>query len=264
MKFAPDSLYFYKDLPPEKQFKAIKNAGFDHIEILFPYFTPLPELKTLLLDNGLGLPVMDVLPGNIQVMDINAAVDPKREKEFKLNAEKAVAYATDLSVKNINCLSGIFTATPDLSREKQLDLFRKNLLFLCNLVKGSDISILLEPISPKVIPDYHFSDLPRTVDFIKEMNHSNLGLQFDFFHIQMLHGNLLGNAEKYSSFTRYYQIANAPERNEPGKGEIDFSFLLEAIVKRGYKDPFGLEYIPSCGMDKTFEWIKKIVRRTDK
>ena len=254
MKFAPNSLYFYKDLPPEKQFAEFKKAGFDYLEILFPYFIPLNRLKELLSGSGLSLSILDVLPGDITKMEINAAVDPRRKEEFRRNAETAVLYASELSVKNINCLSGIISATPGVSREKQMETFTQNLMFLCSLVKNSDIMVLLEPICEKVIPNYHFYDLFSTVKYLEEHKNKNLGLQFDFYHMQMLHGNLLNNVKKYFPLIGYFQIANAPERNEPDAGEINFPFLLKEVTKLGYTGVFGLEYIPSRGMEETFSW----------
>jgi hydroxypyruvate isomerase len=258
MKFAANTMNFFKEVPFPDNFKAIKRAGLDTVEILFPYYQPVEQVKAALDEAGLAVSIIDVLPGDLTKLDFNAAIDPARKDEFKKNAENALLYAQTFKVKHVNCLSGISTALKEVPQEKQFEVYRDNLLFICSLFKGTGIDILIEPVSQLNLPGYMVSDIHQAAALVKDMNLPNLALQFDFFHVQLTHGNLFGNLKTYFDMTRYYQIANPPGRNEPGCGEIDYAFLLNQLRDMGYQGYVGLEYNPSTTTDKPFAWIERM------
>ena len=55
--------------------------------------------------------------------------------------------------------------------------------------------------------------------------------------------------------TGHYQIADAPGRNEPGSGEINYANVLRAIAETGYGRPVGCEYRPSAAGVDAFAWM---------
>jgi len=255
MTYSLNTMYFFNDLPLRRQLEEIRKAGFEAVEFLFPYQVPLAELKAALSDSGLALSLIDVLPGDIAKREISAAIDPRRSGEFRRNAELALSYASELGVRNINCLSGMSSAVPDIPVGEQTRTYEENIAWLCGQAAGTGIDILVEPISPLTIPTYLFSDLHQTARFIQSMNQSNLALQFDVFHVQVTLGNLINNIEKYYEMIKYIQFANAPGRNEPDSGEIDYRFIVRNLRKKGWQGYIGLEYVPARPMDSTFSWI---------
>ena len=53
-------------------------------------------------------------------------------------------------------------------------------------------------------------------------------LQYDVFHMQIVEGDLAKTIERLLPRIGHMQIADVPDRNEPGTGEINFDFLLRA------------------------------------
>ena len=51
------------------------------------------------------------------------------------------------------------------------------------------------------------------LDLVKKLNHPNIKLQLDLFHLQQLEGNLSRNIEKFLPYVGHIQIAQASERN---------------------------------------------------
>jgi hydroxypyruvate isomerase len=53
----------------------------------------------------------------------------------------------------------------------------------------------------------------------------------------------------------HIQIADSPARNQPGTGEIHWSYLLNQIEAMNYTGYIGLEYIPAPDTLGSFGWL---------
>ena len=72
----------------------------------------------------------------------------------------------------------------------------------------------------------------------------NLMLQYDVFHMQIVEGDLAKTLERLLPRIGHIQVADVPDRHEPGTGEINFPWLLAHIDRLGYQGWIGAEYIP--------------------
>ena len=45
---------------------------------------------------------------------------------------------------------------------------------------------------------------------------------------------------------------------EPDRGEIDYGYLLPALVSAGYQGYFGAEYRPRNGTEAGISWLKSL------
>jgi hydroxypyruvate isomerase len=52
------------------------------------------------------------------------------------------------------------------------------------------------------------------------------------------------------------QIANPPDRREPGNGEIDYRYILETFDRLGYDGWIGCEYRPTGSTVESLGWIR--------
>ena len=62
----------------------------------------------------------------------------------------------------------------------------------------------------------------------------NAFLQYDFFHMQIMEGDLARTVERLLGRIGHIQLADVPDRHEPGTGEINYAFLLEHLDRVGY------------------------------
>lgn len=258
MKFAPNTLNIFSDLDIAAQLRAIRRAGFEQVEILFPYLYPLEDLKGLLKSLNLGISLMDVLPGDVRNLDISAAIDPCRRAEFREYARLALETAEVLDVPCINCIAGTEKAVPGVSRAEMLEVYKENVRCLCSLFRDTGRKVLVEAVSEHQFPGYVLDSLDIAAAVVSELSEPVLHLQFDFFHVQMLHGNLIGNLRAYYDRVGYYQIANPPGRHQPGSGEIDFRYVLGELASLGYDGVVGLEYVPEGSSEDSFAWINEL------
>jgi hydroxypyruvate isomerase len=93
---------------------------------------------------------------------------------------------------------------------------------------------------------------------IDELKLPNFGLQFDIYHRQVLHGDVVRGLEALLPITRHMQIAAAPFRREPTTGELDDRYILQTIDRLGYDGYIGCEYGPANGTLAGLGWMKTL------
>ena len=67
-----------------------------------------------------------------------------------------------------------------------------------------------------------------------EVGSDNLQLQYDFYHMQIMEGDLVPTFRRLKDRIGHVQIADNPGRNEPGTGEINYPFIFAALDEAGY------------------------------
>ncbi|MBW1995674.1 MAG: TIM barrel protein, partial [Deltaproteobacteria bacterium] len=118
--------------------------------------------------------------------------------------------------------------------------------------------LLIEPINTFDIPGFLLSTTRQGIELIKEVKADNLKIQYDVYHMQKMEGNLVSTIEANLERIGHIQIADNPGRHQPGTGEINYRFVLEAIDKMGYEGYIGLEYIPEPDTKASLSWIESL------
>jgi hydroxypyruvate isomerase len=251
-KFAANLTMLFNEVDFLDRFDAAAKAGFRGVEYLFPYAydkNQLAEkLKTLKLTQVLhNLPAGDWAGGERGI-----ACMPARIGEFQDGVGKAIEYATALGCKQINCLAGIAPAgtAPEALRKT----FVANLQFAAGKLKTADIKLLIEPINTFDIPGFYLSRTAQALEIMNDVGSDNLFLQYDVYHMQRMEGELAASLKKNLSRIRHIQIADNPGRNEPGTGEINYSFLFKHIDQIGYDGWIGCEYKPATTTTAGLGW----------
>ena len=78
------------------------------------------------------------------------------------------------------------------------------------------------------------------------------------YHLQRTQGNLVETMRSVADRIGHVQIADSPDRHEPGTGEIEFGFVLRELDELGYTGCVGLEYTPSAVTEDTLGWINAL------
>jgi len=73
-----------------------------------------------------------------------------------------------------------------------------------------------------------------------------------------VHGDLIRWMEKLMPVIGHVQIADVPERHEPGTGEINYPNVLAALDRLGYTGWVGCEYRPAAGTEEGLGWMAGI------
>ncbi|WP_462413229.1 hydroxypyruvate isomerase family protein [Neobacillus sp. Marseille-QA0830] len=241
----------FTEVPFLERFKKARECGFSHVECQFPYAYPVEEIRRQLDQQQLTMVLLNLPPGNWERGDRGLAIDPNRIEEFKHSVMEGINYALPLKVPRIHCMAGVLAnSEPRTAKEVYLE----NLYYAGTEMAKYGLTLLIEPINTTDMSGYFLDNLALAKEILNEVNLSNVKLQFDFYHIQRIHGNPLSLFQQNVDIIEHVQIADVPGRHQPGTGEMDYQKIFH-YLKNTYKDYIGLEYIPSGMSEDSFDWL---------
>ncbi|MGG0719425.1 hydroxypyruvate isomerase family protein [Robertmurraya massiliosenegalensis] len=253
MRFSVNLSTIFTEVPFLDRFKKAKEARFQYVECQFPYDYAIEEIEAKLRENKLSMTLINCPAGNWEAGDRGLAVDKKREAEFKTAVEQSIAYAKRLKVERIHCMAGIVPEACLYEEAKKT--YIKNMAYAAKKMAEHGLVLLIEPINAIDMPGYFLSSLQDTLNIIDEMNLPNVKLQYDFYHVQNMHDDLLSNFQQHLHTIGHVQIADCPGRHEPGTGEIHYGNIFQHIQSSGYAGYVGLEYFPKARSEDSFSWL---------
>jgi len=117
---------------------------------------------------------------------------------------------------------------------------------ILRLVEQTAVEVRVESLSRNHFVGRQAVDTPHlAVDWVRRMNHPQFRYTFDTYHQQRGAGDLLPTLEANVDVISGVHIGDAPTRQEPGTGEINFFTIAAALRRLGYDGEIGLEFVPS-------------------
>ncbi len=257
-KFAANLTMLFNEVPFLDRFESAAKAGFKAVEFLFPYAYPVEEIRQRLDANGLQLVLHNLPAGDWDAGERGIACHPDRVSEFRDGVGKAIAYATALGVKQVNCLAG--KAPAGVSEDVLRQTFVDNLRFAAAELKKAGLRLLIEPVNTFDIPGFYLNRTVQAVEILDEVGADNAFVQYDIYHAQRMEGELAATAQKYLSRIGHVQLADNPGRNEPGTGEINYPFLFAHLDRIGYDGWIGCEYKPAAATEAGLDWRQRLAQ----
>jgi hydroxypyruvate isomerase len=236
------------------RFAAAAEDGFKGVEYLFPYDFEKEQLKERLDRHGLVQVLHNLPAGDWAGGERGIGAVPDREGEFQDGVDRAVAYATALGCKQVNCLAGVPPEGADPERVRRTLV--ENLRFAAAELERAGIRLLLEPVNNFDIPGFYVSRVGQAAELLEEVGSTNLFLQYDFYHQQRTEGELAANFRRHKDRIAHVQLADNPGRNEPGTGEINYPFLFDLLDREGYAGWIGCEYKPKARTSEGLGWFE--------
>ncbi len=248
-RFAVNLSMLFTELPYLDRFSAAADAGFEAVEVLFPYEIAAKETQRALLANGLELLLINAPPPNYTGGRPGYAAMPEMEERFQRDIRRVMRYADVLRPKMIHIMAG-YCEGPEARA-----CFIRNLQFAAD--QAPDQKFTIEPLNRADQPGYFLADYPLAVEVLSEVDRANVGLQYDAYHAQMIHGDAADVWGKFGSHAVHVQFGAAPGRCEPGTGPVDFQQLFAAMDDSGYKGWVSAEYTPSTPRtEDSLGWLR--------
>ncbi len=138
--------------------------------------------------------------------------------------------------------------------------FIGNLTRAADLAAAKNITLLIEPINNRDRPNYFLNRAEHAADIIAKIGKPNIRIQFDFYHAQIMGGDLIRRFEKHLPLIGHVQIAAVPSRHEPDEGEVNYSEIYKAIDSSGYNGWVAAEYFPRARTEDGLSWLRAALR----
>ncbi|MDR6121768.1 hydroxypyruvate isomerase [Bacillus sp. SLBN-46] len=253
-KYTVNLSTIFTEVPFLERFKKARDFGFSYVECQFPYISSIIDIQQELEQHQLAMVLLNLPPGNWEKGDRGIAADPTRVNEFRRSVHEGIKYATALKVSKIHCMAGIVS---EVNTDKARETYKDNLHYAGTEMAKHGLTILIEPINQYDMPGYFLNDIREAEQILKEVDLPNVKLQFDFYHIERVHGNSLSIYKQYADIVGHVQIADVPGRHQPGTGEMDYQKVIH-YLNDTYEGFIGLEYTPHGKSEESFEWLSWI------
>lgn len=250
-RFAANLTMMFQEHAFMDRFAAAAAAGFDSVEYLFPYDFDMSQIARSLQDNELTQALFNLPPGDWPAGERGLAALPDRKADFRDSVALALHYAVATGVGRVHVMSGIARRDDAAARVCYSD----SVTYLCDQAGMAGLDVLIEPINARDMPGYFLNDFNYAADLIADLGQSNLKLQFDIYHRQIIHGDVLIGLKTLMPIIGHVQIAAVPLRHEPGTGELDDFRILSALDDLGYTGFVGCEYRPAAGTVAGLGWL---------
>ncbi|SLN58939.1 Putative hydroxypyruvate isomerase YgbM [Roseovarius albus] len=246
-RFAANLSLLFCEYPPIKRFAAAKLAGFNYVEMLFPYELDQARAKQEIERNDLTLVLINTAAGDWNAGERGFAAVPGAQDRFREEFEQALQWAHALNAQFVHVMAGIAQG-----EEAQM-IYIENLRWAAEQTSTQQLTI--EPINPIDMPGYFLNNFSQAMDILKSVNAPNLHLQFDAYHAHRIAGNVLNAWQNYGNFAAHIQVAGAEGRHEPVNGAIDYHAFFEQLDREQYAGVVCGEYFPKGRTEDGLGWI---------
>jgi 2-dehydrotetronate isomerase len=257
VKLAANISLLFTDLPPLDRIEAAKDAGFDGVELLFPYDLDPRAIRERSQRHCMPVVQINSPPGNREAGQVGFASVPELEREFQDSVRTALAFLAECGSSQLHVLAGVSARGADARLIR--DTYVSRLRWAADLASAPGVRLMIEPLNSRDVPGYALPTLADAADVLARVARPNVGLQFDLYHSQIMGGDLTYRIRQFAPLIQHVQIAGAPERNEPDRGEVNLIPVLRALAAAGYDRWISAEYRPSGATRDSLGWMRPVL-----
>ncbi|MEW5423608.1 hydroxypyruvate isomerase family protein [Amorphus sp. 3PC139-8] len=253
----------FAERPLLERLPAAMAAGFDGVEIQFPYDEEVSLLSHVAVDCPVHL--INAPAGAPLSGDVGLSTDAERIEGFRKGIDVARRFADGLGCRKVNVLAG--PPPPgqpdDVTRRVLID----NVRALADVLSADGRRVMVEMVNPYDVPGYFVDSLDMALKLIGEIDHPSVDLQFDLYHMARTEPDLIAAIWRADSAIGHVQFADVPGRHEPGTGSIDFVSAFNVLRAIGYSGAVSAEYRPLTRTESGLDWmrtLKPVVEGTKK
>lgn len=256
MKLAANLSLLFNELPLPERVMAARMAGFDGVEIQFPYALPAIRLKELLERADLPLVLINLPAGDLMDGGPGLAAVPSRQAAFDAALQEALTYAAMTRPHCVNVLPG--RLAEGVTHEQAMETLVANLKTSAEAFGLLGIRVVCEAINPLDMPGFLINTPADLGELLGRVDHPNCLAQLDLYHMARQGLDIAEGIGRLGARIGHVQFADCPGRGAPGRGELAFEPLVDALKRVGYDGWLGAEYRPA-GQDTTAElgWMAR-------
>jgi hydroxypyruvate isomerase len=253
MRLAVNVGFLFAELPYLERFPAVRAAGFDEVEFAWPA-EPTEDVAGAIKDAGLGVALIEVATAAEGAGDVGDPNDPDANDRWRAQFEAAMRLADDLGSKTLSVFAGNRLA--GVSMVIQLNTLRGNLAWALPRATTASRTLTLELLNPDDAPRYLLTDPGRTRALLEAVGDPALRLRFDTYEFGRMVPDVAASYRQLAPLVGHVDLADVPDRHEPGTGAIEWAAFFSALADTGYDGSIGLRYQPSAGTFEGLSWIE--------
>lgn len=237
--FACNVEMWFSNLDFDARFDAAAALGFKHVEMWFVTMAGREAKALRALCDKAGVSMAQT------VCNAPALADLSTHDQFVENTKAAIGEAQILGAPVITVTGHQNVDGVDF--ETSLVNYQAALERVAPLFADAKIYGAVEPFNPFNHPGHFINGHKEALQIVRDINEPYLGLNWDLFHMQRHEGNLITHLETGADKIVYMQLADSPDRHQPGTGEVNYAPVITRARELGYSGPIGLEFIPKDG-----------------
>ena len=184
MKIAANLSLLFTELPLRERVVAASAAGFDGVEIQFPYELPAIALKEALEAAGMPMRLINLPAGDLMSGGPGLASVPSRQAKFDAALQQALSYAAMVRPALVNVLPGRLAEC--VEPEQALACLVANLSKTAEAFQLLGIGVVVEAINPLDMPGFLINTPAQLDELLRAVGHPNLAAQYDLYHMARL------------------------------------------------------------------------------
>jgi hydroxypyruvate isomerase len=189
-------------------------------------------------------------------------VEPETHDQLLQAARETFAVAHELQCHRVILLAGNLHA--GVARAAHHEAIIAALRALAPIAEDAGVTVVLEPLNALVDhPGYYLTTSSEAAEILRAVDSPFIRLLFDIYHQQVSEGNVSANLEACRDVIGHVHVAGVPGRNEPGRGELNYPFLMDQLRRWPYTGYIGLEYRPTLPSAESLRQSAQVLGGTE-
>jgi hydroxypyruvate isomerase len=248
----------FSEYPFLERFDRAAAAGFGAVEYPQPYGEDIRAIRDALRRTGLEQAQFNLPWGDVAGQR-GTTNDPDRRAAFRDDVARALDIAVQLGCPRVLVHAGV--ALPDVPGDVQWGTIVENVRYAAEQAQAPGVRILIEPLNPYDVPGYLLTTTAQALRLLGEAGHPNTAILYDVYHAQRAEGNLVATLREHLGRIGHIELADSPDRHQPGTGEINVAFLLGELDAAGFGGWICPEYRPLGGTEASLAWLREWLPR---
>jgi hydroxypyruvate isomerase len=262
VRFCPNLSMLFKEVDLVERFRRAAEAGFSAVEFWWPSGEDLGRVEAAIKEAGLEVALFNFDAGDMPSGDRGLLSDPERQQQFRDNVPVALDLARSVGCPRLNALVGLELDGVDTA--EQLELARDNLAWAADQAAEHGIDVMIEAVNTFENGPYLLPTTRAAADFVERVGRDNVRLQYDAYQMQRMEGNIVATLRERIGSIGHVQVADSPDRGEPGSGELNYRYVFTVLEELSYDGWVGLEYKPTTeATEDSLGWLPQEKRGGD-
>ena len=261
-RYAPNISLLFTDRPLLERPAAVAEAGFDAVELWWPFEGPEPHqrdsaaLVRAIRDAGLQVVCLNFDSGDRPSGARGLLSRPPDVSRFQANVRATVRLAGELGCPVLHAPFGNRLASIPWSA--QVDHAVEQLADAARAAAQVGATVVIEAQNPTDSPRYPLRTTAQSAEIASAASDRAgvpVRITYDAYHMLQTEGELLPTVRSNLAAIAHVQVAEVPGRGAPAGGGSPAAAVLRALADLDYEGAVGLEYHPSDPSSASFDWL---------